>query len=202
VQQQNADLQEVYMGAAGPACHDIGNGSLRLKPTSIRRLITRGKRGGRPKARPFYRRWWFRAPAVLAVLLIFGAATNFGAPSTTTSSTIHPVAAPGGNTLSQAVQASTPTLPTDQGWVLEGYRFDDHALGDFGAKARVTNTNNTAQSAVITITVLVKGHPVATLQGFVGKAATGKVFTVQLTSRDKYEPGPYTIDFQTGVTQY
>ena len=139
---------------------------------------------------------------MLAVLLIFGAATNFGAPSTTTSSTIHPVAAPGGNTLSQAVQAPTPAQPIDQGWVLEGYRFDDHALGDFGAKARVTNTNNTAQSAVITITVLVKGHPVATLQGFVGKAATGKVFTVQLTSRDKYEPGPYTIDFQTGVTQY
>src|SRR5450756_411750 len=93
----------------------------------------------RTKPRPFYRRWWFRAPAVLAVLLIFGAATNFGAPSTTTSSTIHPVAAPGGNTLSQAVQAPTPAQPIDQGWVLEGYRFDDHALGDFGAKARVTN---------------------------------------------------------------
>lgn len=190
------------MGAAGPGRSDIGHGSLPPKPTCFRRLVTHRKRGGRPRARPPYRRWWFRAPAVLVVLLIFGAATNFGAPSTTTSSTNHPVAESGGNTLGQAVEAPAPAKPMDQGWVLDSYRFREHALGDFGATAQVMNTNNTPQSAVITITVLVRGHAVATLQGVADKAATGRTVTVELTSRDKYEPGPYTIDFQTGVTEY
>jgi hypothetical protein len=165
-------------------------------------MVTHGKRGGRPKAGPFYRRWWFRAPEVLLVLLIFGAATNFGAPPTTTPSTNHPVAASGGNTLGQPAQAPATASPMDQGWVLDSYRLWELALGDFGATAQVMNTNNTAQSAVITISVLVRGHAVATLQGVADKAPTGRTVTVQLTSRDKYEPGPYTIDFQTGVTQY
>jgi hypothetical protein len=137
----------------------------------------------------------------LVVLLIFGAASNFGAPSTTTSSS-HPVAESAGNSLGQGAQAPAPARPMDQGWVLDSYRFREHALGDFAATAQVMNTNNTAQSAVITITVLVSGHPVAILQGVVDKAATGRTVTVELTSQDKYLPGPYTIDFQTGVTEY
>jgi hypothetical protein len=157
----------------------------------------------RPKPKPFYRRWWFRAPAVLAVLLIFGAANNFGDPSTKASSTSHQSgAALGGTTSAQAAPASAPAKPSDQGWVLDSYRLQDHAFGDFGGTVRITNTNKAAQSAVFTIFVLVKGREVASLQGSADGAAAGKTVTVQLTSQDKYKPGTYTIDFQTAVTRY
>jgi len=157
----------------------------------------------RTKPRPFYSRWWFRAPAVLAVLLIFGAANNFGDPSTTPSSAgQRSGAALGGTALAQAAPASTPTLPTDQGWVLDSYRLQDRAFGDFGGTVRTTNTNKAAQSAVFTVFVLVKGHVVARLQGSADSARAGKTVTVQLTSQDKYRPGNYAIDFQTAVTHY
>ena len=156
-----------------------------------------------PKPKPFYTRWWFRAPAVLAVLLIFGAANNFGDPSTKASSTSHQSgAALGGTTSAQAAPASATAKPSDQGWVLDSYRLSDHARGDFGGTVRITNTNKDAQSAVFTVFVLVKGREVASLQGFADGAAAGKTVTVQLTSQDKYKPGTYTIDFQSAVTRY
>jgi hypothetical protein len=157
----------------------------------------------RPKPKPFYRRWWFRAPAVLAVLLIFGAANNFGDPSTKASSTSHQSgSALGGTTSAQAAPASAPARPSDQGWVLDSYRLSDHARGDFGGTVRITNTNKGAQSAVFTVFVLVKGREVASLQGSADGAAAGKTVTVHLTSQDKYKPGTYTIDFQSAVTRY
>jgi len=157
----------------------------------------------RTKPRPFYRRWWFRAPAVLAVLLIFGAANNFGDPSTTPSfAGQRSDAALGGAAVAQAAPASTPTLPTDQGWVLDSYRLQDRAFGDFGGTVRITNTNKAAQSAVFTIFVMAKGHVVASLQGSADNAGAGKTVTVQLTSQDKYRLGSHTIDFQTAVTHY
>ncbi len=158
----------------------------------------------RPKTRPFYRRWWFRAPAVLAVLLIFGAANNFGDPSTTTSSASRQsgAGAPGGTALAQAAPVATPALPTDQGWVLDSYRLQNHVVGDFGGTVRITNTNKAAQSAVFTILMLVKGREVASLQGSVDSAAPGRTVTVQLTSQDKYKSGTYAIDFQAAVTHY
>jgi hypothetical protein len=119
----------------------------------------------RPKPKPFYTRWWFRAPAVLAVLLIFGAANNFGDPPTKASSTRHQSGvALGGTTSAQAAPASAPVKPSDQGWVLDSYRLSDHARGDFGGTVRITNTNKGAQSAVFTVFVLVKGREVASLQ--------------------------------------
>ena len=157
----------------------------------------------RPKPKPFYTRWWFRAPAVLAVLLIFGAANNFGDPSTKASSTSHQSgAALGGTTSAQAAPASAPAKPSDQGWVLDSYRLSDHARGDFGGTVRITNTNKRAQSAVFTVFVLEKGREVASLQGSADRAAAGKTVTVHLTSQDKYKPGTYTIDFQSAVTRY
>jgi len=140
---------------------------------------------------------------VLAVLLIFGAANNFGDPSTTPSSAgRRSGAALGGTALAQAAPASTPTLPTDQGWVLDSYRLQDRAFGDFGGTVRITNTNKAAQSAVFTIFVLVKGHVVARLQGSADSARAGKTVTLQLASQDKYRPGNFAIDFQTAVTHY
>jgi hypothetical protein len=157
----------------------------------------------RTKPRPFYRRWWFRAPAVLAVLLIFGAANNFGDPSTTPSfAGQRSGAALGGAAVAQAAPASTPTLPTDQGWVLDSYRLQDRTFGDFGGVVQITNTNKAAQSAVFTIFVMAKGHVLASLQGSADNAGAGKTVTVQLTSQDKYRPGNYAIDFQTAVTHY
>ena len=156
----------------------------------------------RAKPSPFYRRWWFRAPEVLAVLLIFGAANNFGDPSATPSSANQQSgAALGGATVAQAAPVSTPSLSTDQGWVLDSYRFQDHAFGDFGGTVRITNTNKDSQAAVFTVFILMKGHQVASLQGSANSAA-GKTVTVQLTSLDKYRPGAYAIDFQTAVTRY
>jgi len=183
------------MGASEPAWYGVGKGALRAA------LYALGIARTRP--RPFYRRWWFRAPAVLAVLLIFGAANNFGDPSTTPSSAgPRSGAALGGTALAQAAPASTPTLPTDQGWVLDSYRLQDRAFGDFGGTVRITNTNKAAQSAVFTIFVLVKGHVVARLQGSADSARAGKTVTLQLTSQDKYRPGNFAIDFQTAVTHY
>jgi hypothetical protein len=167
------------------------------------RAAFRGIGIARPKPKPFYRRWWFRAPAVLAVLLIFGAANNFGDPSTKASSTSHQYgAALGGTTSAQAAPASAPAKPSDQGWVLDSYRLSDHARGDFGGTVRITNTNKGAQSAVFTVFVLVKGREVASLQGSADRAPAGKTVTVHLTSQDKYKPGTYTIDFQSAVTRY
>lgn len=181
------------MGASEPAWHGVR--ALRAG------LYALGF--ARTKPRPFYRRWWFRAPAVLAVLLIFGAANNFGDPSTTPSfAGQRSGAALGGTAVAQAAPASTPTMPTDQGWVLDSYRLQDRALGDFGGPARIMNTNKTAQSAVFTIFVMAKGHVVATLQGSADKAGAGKTITLQLTSQDKYRPGNYAVDFQTAVTNY
>ena len=166
------------------------------------RAARKGLGVARAKPRPFYRRWWFRAPAVLAVLLIFGAANNFGDPSATPSSANQQSgAALGGTTVAQAAPVSTPTLSTDQGWVLDSYRFQDHAFGDFGGTVRITNTNKDSQAAVFTVFILMKGHQVASLQGSANSAA-GKAVTVQLTSLDKYRPGAYAIDFQTAVTRY
>jgi hypothetical protein len=143
------------------------------------------------------------SPAVLAVLLIFGAANNFGDPPTKASSTSHQSGvALGGTTSAQAAPASAPVKPSDRGWVLDSYRLSDHARGDFGGTVRITNTNKAAQSAVFTVFVLVKGREVASLQGFADGAAAGKTVTVHLTSQDKYQPGTYTIDFQSAVTRY
>ena len=181
------------MGASEPACPVV-----RALHAGLHALGF-----ARTKPRPFYRRWWFRAPAVLAVLLIFGAANNFGDPSTTPSSAgQRSGAALGGTAMAQAAPASTPTLPTDQGWVLDSYRFQDRAFGDFGGTVRITNTNKAAQSAVFTVFVMAKGHVVASLQGSADNAGAGKTVTVHLTSQDKYRPGSYAIDFQTAATHY
>jgi hypothetical protein len=141
----------------------------------------------------FYRRWWFRAPSVLMVLVIFGAADNFGDPS---------IAAP--STGPKSAAALTPAKRADKGWYLEGTHFPDHGIGDgdFGGSARLTNTTRTTASASFTITLLVKGQTVASLQGSAGNVPAGGTVTVQLTSQDEYQPGPYTLDFQTDASYH
>ncbi|NMM22045.1 MAG: hypothetical protein HHJ11_00855 [Phycicoccus sp.] len=186
------------MSASKPAWHGVGKAELWALRAGLFALGT-----ARTKPRPFYRRWWFRAPAVLAVLLIFGAANNFGDPSTTPSSAGQRSGPALGDTaVAQAAPTSAPTLPTDQGWVLDSYRLQDRALGDFGGTVRITNTNKAAQSAVFTIFVMAKGQVVASLQGSADNAGAGKTVTVQLSSQDKYRSGSHTVDFQTAVTHY
>ncbi|MEP7034736.1 MAG: hypothetical protein ABI662_02260 [Dermatophilaceae bacterium] len=144
-------------------------------------------------AKPVYQRWWFRAPAVLVVLVIFGAANNFGEPSDAAPSTGH-----------QSAAARLPGLRADKGWTLDGTRFGDQAVGDgdFGATARVTNTTKTAASGIFTVTVLVNDRTVASLQGSADNVAAGGTVTVQLASHDDYQPGPYTLVFQTNASYH
>ena len=160
-----------------------------------------------PARRPFFQRWWFRGIASLAVLLIFGAANNFGDPSTTASSASRRlVAGLVGTALAQAAPASATAAahgkPTDQGFVLDGYHFKNSASGDLGGTARITNTNHGAESAVFTIFLRMKGDQVVTLQGSADNTAAGKTISVQLASPVKYKPGDYAIDFQAAVTKY
>jgi hypothetical protein len=142
--------------------------------------------------KPFYRRWWFRAPSVLMVLVVFGAANNFGDPST---------AAPP----STGIQSPpAPAKRLDKGWFLDSSRFPGHGIGDgdFGGTARITNTSKTTASASFTITLLVNGGTVASLGGSAPNVPAGKTVTVELTSQDEYVPGPYTLDFQTDASYH
>ena len=143
--------------------------------------------------KPFYRRWWFRAPSVLMVLVIFGAADNFGDPS---------IAAP--STDPKSAAALAPAKRADKGWFLEGTHFPDHGIGDgdFGGSARLTNTTRTTASASFTITLLVKGQTVASLQGTAYNVPAGKSVLVHLVSQDEYQSGPYTLVFQTDASYH
>ena len=151
----------------------------------------------RLRAKPFYSRWWFRAPSVLMVLVIFGAADNFGDPSTAAPSTSHQ---------STAATAPLPAKPTDKGWVLKSIRFQAHGIGkgndDFAATARITNTNKTAASAIFTITVLMSGLTVASFPGYGTNVSAGETVTVSLISQDDYRPGPHTIVFKTDASYH
>ena len=145
-------------------------------------------------SKPFYRRWWFRAPSVLMVLAVFGAADNFGDPST---------AAPP-STGNQSATAPAPPQRSDKGWFLDSTSFPGHGVGDgdFGGTARITNTNRTTASASFTLTVLVNGQTVASLDGYAHGVSPGEAVTVKLTSQDEYQPGPYTLDFQTDASYH
>lgn len=178
------------MGANEP-----GRRSTRLLTAVCARLPGIGV--ARLRAKPSYGRWWFRAPAVLMVLVIFGAADNFGDPST---------AAPSTSRQSTAAKAPLEAKPADKGWVLESIRFPAHGIGDgnddFAGTARITNTNKTAASAIFTITVLMSGLTVASLPGFATDVSAGKTVTVSLISQDDYQPGPFTVVFQTDASYH
>jgi hypothetical protein len=143
--------------------------------------------------KPFYRRWWFRAPCVLMVLVVFGAADNFGDLSS---------AAPSSGPHSSF--AAAPALRTDKGWFLVSTRFPDHGIGDgdFGGTARITNTTMTSASGIFTITLLANGQTVASLQGSAHDVPVGRTVTVHLTSPDEFQPGPYTLHFQTDASYH
>ena len=169
--------------------------SRRLLTAVCVRLPGNGVARSRPKA--FYGRRWFRAPAVLMVLVIFGAADNFGDPST---------AAPSPSHQSTAANAPVPAKPTDKGWALKSIRFPAHGIGDgnddFAGTARITNTNKTAASAIFTITVLTGSQTVASLHGYANNISAGKTITVPMISQDDYEPGPYSVVFQTDASYH
>ena len=74
--------------------------------------------------------------------------------------------------------------------------------GDFGGSARLTNTTRTTASASFTITLLVKGQTVASLQGTAYNVPAGKSVLVQLVSQDEYQSGPYTLVFQTDASYH
>ncbi|MEP7018938.1 MAG: hypothetical protein ABI899_13070 [Actinomycetota bacterium] len=142
--------------------------------------------------KPFYRRWWFRAPSVLMVLIVFGAANNFGDPSTASPPST-------GNQV-----AGAPAQRMDKGWLLDSSGFPGPGIGDrdFGGTARITNSNKTTASASFTITLLVNGTTVASLAGFAHNVPAGRTVTVKLTSQDEYQHGPYTLDFQTDASYH
>jgi hypothetical protein len=146
--------------------------------------------GGTTK--PFYRRWCFRAPSVLMVLVVFGAANNFGDPSTASPP----------STGNQSVAA--PAKRMDKGWFLDSSSFPGHGIGDgdFAGTTRITNTSKTTASASFTITLLVNGGTVASLGGSAHDVPAGKTVTVKLTSQDDYQAGPYTLDFQTDASYH
>jgi len=131
------------------------------------------------------------------VLVIFGAADNFGDPST---------AAPSASHQSTAATAPLPAKATDKGWVLKSIRFPAQGLGDdnddFAGTERITNTNKTAASAIFTITVLTSGQTVASLHGYANNVSAGKTVTVPMISQDDYQPGPYTVVFQTDASYH
>jgi hypothetical protein len=143
--------------------------------------------------KPFYRRWWFRGPCVLMVLVVFGSADNFGDLSS---------AAPSSGP--HSAFAAAPAIRADKGWFLVSTHLPDHGIGDgdFGGMARITNTTRAAASAIFTITLLVHGRTVASLQGSAQNVPVGKTVTVQLTSQDEFQPGPYTLDFQTDASYH
>ncbi len=145
------------------------------------------------KTKPFYRRFWFRVPSVLMVLFVFGAANNFGEPSTAAPSRGH-----------RSSAALTPARRADKGWLLERANFPDRSVGDgdFVGTARLTNANKSTASASFTLTVLANGQTVASLQGSAKNVPAGKTVTVQLTSQDEYRPGPYALDFRTDVSYH
>lgn len=145
------------------------------------------------KTKPFYRRFWFRVPSVLVVLVVFGAADNFGDPSIAAPSSGHRYSA-----------ALTPAKRGDKGWFLERASFPDHSVGDgdFVGTARLTNVNKAPASASFTLTVLANGQTVASLQGSANNVPAGKTVTVQLTSQDEYQPGPYALDFRTDASYH
>jgi hypothetical protein len=64
------------------------------------------------------------------------------------------------------------------------------------------NTNKTAASAIFTITVLTSGQTVASLHGYANNVDAGKTVTVLLISQDEYQPGPYTVVFQTDASYH
>ncbi len=142
--------------------------------------------------KPFHHRWWFRAPSVLMVLIVFGAANNFGDPSTASPPST-------GNQV-----AAAPAQRMDKGWLLESSSFPGHGIGDgdFGGTARITNTSRNTASASFTVTLLVNGGTVASLGGFAHNVPAGRTVTVNLTSQDEYQPGPYTLDFQTDASYH
>ena len=170
--------------------------SRRLLTAVCARLPGIGVARSRPKAS--YGRWWFRVPAVLMVLVIFGAADNFGDLSTAAPSTSHHSSA--------AANALVPAKPSDKGWVLERIRFPAHGIGDgnddFAGAARITNTNKIASSAIFTITVLTDGQTVASLDGYANNVSAGKTVSVPMISHDDYQPGPFTVVFQTDASYH
>ena len=142
--------------------------------------------------KPLYGRWWFRAPAVVMVLVVFGAANNFGDPSTASPPS------------AGSQSAAAPAQRVDKGWFLDGSTFPGHGIGDgdFGGTARITNTSKTTASASFTITLLVNGRTVASLEGSAQTVPAGTTVTVKLTSEDEYQPGPYILDFQTDASYH
>jgi hypothetical protein len=92
-------------------------------------------------------------------------------------------------------KSTKPGKPSDKGWVLESVKMGS-SLGDFEGTARVTNTNDSEQTATMTVTVFKGGQQVGSLQGSVNQVSPGKTVTVQLISTDKFVKGPWKTDFQ------
>jgi hypothetical protein len=97
-------------------------------------------------------------------------------------------------------KAAAPTKPNDKGWVVQSLNVKNDGLGDFGGSARVTNTNDSSRTAVVTFTLFRNGHQVGVLQGSSSDVSGGKTVTVDLISSDKYSSGSYTYDFQADIS--
>jgi hypothetical protein len=89
--------------------------------------------------------------------------------------------------------------PSDGGWTLESQQLKDDGLGDFGGTARITNTEDSPQTGVFTLTVFKGDEQVASLQGSADEVEPGKTVTVRLISQDKFKKGPYRVEFQNDI---
>lgn len=154
------------------------------------------------------------ALAVFALFVVAGVAgsgkkanTSASDPLTSatpaaTSAPVSPAAAPSSAAASPAAAAApaVSSKPNDKGWVVQSLMTADDGVGDFGGTARITNTNDSAKTAVFTFTLARAGQQIASLQGSAQQVSAGKTVTVQLISQEKYSAGKYTWDFQTDTS--
>lgn len=139
-------------------------------------------------------------------------------PTTTASpTTTPPTTAP--TTTATTTQTATTTAPPPppttqttastgppseefnaQGWRVDSVDVNESVLDTFEGTARITNTADTARSAVFTFTLFVGEELVATMIGSVSEVQAGDTVTVDLIGFDPYVAGPYSIDFQVDFT--
>jgi hypothetical protein len=135
----------------------------------------------------------------LAAATLAFALAACAAPAETTSGSGSKSTTASGATTKGKAAATDSGKPSDGGWTLESQQLKDDGLGDFGGTARITNTEESPQTGVFTLTVFKGSEQVATLQGSADEVEPGKTVSVQLISQDKFRKGPYRVEFQNDI---
>jgi hypothetical protein len=161
--------------------------------------------------RPWYRRRWVGSLLVLAVVaaIVIVAVVSGDddeparvrvAPTDVerdSAAARDPDSEPG-----SAVETIRPAaLPLEDGdWRLESVELREDDGGTMGGTARVTYTGDDASggSGQLTVTAFRGDEEAAVLQGDVDGARAGEAQTVELSSTEPYEAGPYEYVFDAG----